>query len=47
MKEEIHYLLGKDNLKIVQNDKCFSFSLDSMLLPNFVTLNLRTKKILD
>ncbi len=47
MKEEIHYLVGSNYLKIVQNEKCFSFSLDSMLLPNFVTLNLRAKKILD
>ncbi len=47
MKEEIHYLVGSNHLKIVQNEKCFSFSLDSMLLPNFVTLNLRAKKILD
>ena len=47
MKEETHYLLGRENLKIVQSNQCFSFSLDSMLLPNFVTLNLRTKKILD
>lgn len=47
MKEEIHYLVGSNRLKIVQHEKCFSFSLDSMLLPNFVTLNLRTKKILD
>lgn len=47
MKEEIHYLLGKENLKIIQSPDCFSFSLDSMLLPNFVTVNLRAKKILD
>lgn len=32
---------------IYQNDDYFSFSLDSVLLANFVTINLRDKKILD
>lgn len=32
---------------IYQNDEWFKFSLDSVLLVNFVTLNLRCKKILD
>lgn len=45
--EEIHYLLGREQLKIVQKTHVFSFSLDSILLPNFVTIHLRTKKILD
>ena len=40
-------LLGYDNLKIYQDTEWFSFSLDSVLLPNFVTLNKNTKKILD
>ena len=40
-------LLGYNNLKIVQNTEYFSFSLDSILLANFVTLNKETKNILD
>ena len=43
----INDLLGYDNLKIVQNPDWFSFSLDSVLLPNFVTLNKNVKNILD
>lgn len=45
--EQINDLLEINNLKIVQNDDWFKFSLESVLLPNFVTLNLRCKKILD
>ncbi len=45
--EVINYLLGYEKLKIYQNTDMFSFSLDSILLPNFVTLNKKTKKILD
>ena len=47
MNEEIHYLVGREQLKIVQSKESFSFSLDSVLLPNFVTINLRAKQILD
>ena len=47
MTEEIHYLLSPEQQKIVQKKDCFSFSLDSVLLPNFVTVHLRTKEILD
>ncbi len=43
----INYLLGYKNLKIYQNTSMFNFSLDSVLLPNFVTIPARTKKILD
>ena len=43
----VNDLLGYDNLKIVQNPDWFSFSLDSVLLPNFVTLNKNVKNILD
>lgn len=43
----VNDLLGYDNLKIVQNPDWFSFSLDSVLLPNFVTLNKDVKNILD
>ena len=43
----INYLLGYKNLKIVQDNEMFNFSLDSVLLPNFVTLNKKITKILD
>jgi Predicted O-methyltransferase len=43
----INDLVGYKDLKIVQNPDWFMFSLDSVLLPNFVTLNKNTKKILD
>ncbi len=43
----LNYLLGYENLKIYQNDEMFRFSIDSILLPNFVTLRKNTKKILD
>ena len=43
----INYLLDYDGLKIVQDDNYFNFSLDSVLLPNFVSVKTRTKKILD
>lgn len=39
-------LLDFDNV-IYQNDDWFKFSLDSVLLVNFVTLNLRCKKVMD
>lgn len=42
-----NYLLGYDNLYIVQDTDMFNFSLDSVLLPNFVTLNKKINKILD
>lgn len=42
-----NYLLGYKNLRIVQDSEMFSFSLDSVLLPNFVTLNKKISKILD
>lgn len=45
--KEINYLLGYKNLKIVQDKNAFKFSLDSVLLPNFATLNKRYKNILD
>ena len=43
----INYLLGYKNLKIVQDNEMFNFSLDSVLLPNFVTINKKINKILD
>ncbi len=43
--EVLNDLVGK-NLKIYQDDDYFKFSLESILLPNFVTINLRDQKIL-
>lgn len=45
--ETVNYLLGYKNLKIIQGNENFRFSLDSVLLPNFVTINKGIKKILD
>lgn len=43
----INYLLGYKDLKIAQDNEMFNFSLDSVLLPNFVTINKKIDKILD
>ena len=43
----INYLLGYKDLKIVQDNEMFNFSLDSVLLPNFVTLNKKIDRVLD
>ena len=45
--EVINYLLGYNDLKIVQNTDMFSFSLDSVLLANFVSLNSGISRVLD
>ncbi len=45
--ETLNYLLGYENIKIYQNNDMFKFSLDSILLPNFVTINKNIKRILD
>lgn len=45
--ETINYLLGYNNLKIIQDNEMFNFSLDSILLPNFVKINKNINKILD
>ena len=45
--ETINDLVGYKNLKIYQNDDWFKFSLESVLLPNFVNINLRCNNILD
>ena len=42
-----NYLLGYENLKIIQDTEMFNFSLDSVLLPNFITINKNINKILD
>lgn len=43
----INDLLGYKDMKIVQDSEMFSFSLDSVLLPHFVTINKNIDKILD
>lgn len=45
--EVINNLLNYKNMKIVQNTDWFSFSLDSVLLSNFVKLTKKTVKIMD
>ena len=42
-----NYLLGYKDLFIVQDNEMFNFSLDSVLLPNFVSLTKNVKNILD
>lgn len=42
-----NYLLGYKDLYIVQDNEMFNFSLDSVLLPNFVSITKNVKKILD
>ena len=43
----INYLLGYKNMYIMQDNEMFHFSLDSVLLPNFITINKNIKNILD
>lgn len=43
----INYLLDFNDLHIVQDTDMFNFSLDSVLLPNFITINDSCKNILD
>ena len=45
--EVVNDVLGYQNLKIYQNTDMFQFSLDSVLLANFVTINPKVNKILD
>ena len=45
--EVLNDLLGFKNLKIYQNTKMFSFSLDSVLLASFVNVSKDVKNILD
>lgn len=46
-KIEINDLVYYKNIKIVQDKDYFNFSLDSILLPNFVDITKKTKMILD
>ena len=45
-KENIHELLGYESIKIIQDEDMFSFSLDSMLLANFIDTT-GAKRIID
>lgn len=45
--EVLNDLLDYQGLKIYQDTEMFSFSLDSVLLANFVTLNKNIKEVLD
>ena len=45
--EVLHDLVGYKYLKIYQNTDWFLFSLDSVLLANFVTINKNVKNIID
>lgn len=43
----VHDLLAYDGLKILQKDDVFKFSLDSLLLADFVEITPRNKKLLE
>ena len=45
--ERLDDILGYTNLKIYQNSNFFSFSLDSIILANYVSIRLRDKNIVD
>ena len=45
--EVLNDILGYKNRKIYQDTDCFSFSLDSIMLANFVTIRLKDKNIVD
>ena len=45
--KQVHELLGYKNIKIVQDDDMFSFSVDSMLLADFIKVTNKTKEIID
>ncbi len=43
----INDLLDYNDMKIIQNPNMFCYSLDSIILPNFITIKSNVKKILD
>ena len=45
--EMVHELLGYENIKIIQNDEMFRFSIDSILLAGFVEVKNRFKEMID
>ena len=46
-KEVINYLLAHNDLKIIQRKDMFNFSLDTVLLAHFCTINKDVKTIVD
>lgn len=46
-KEVINFLLAHDNFKIIQRKDMFNFSLDTVLLANFCTINKNIKSVVD
>lgn len=46
-KEVINYLLAHNDLKIIQRKDMFNFSLDTVLLSHFCTINKDVKTIVD
>ncbi|EFS23224.2 hypothetical protein FSEG_00831 [Fusobacterium necrophorum D12] len=47
MEQETTIDLLKKGLKIIQRNDCFHFSLDSLLISEFIKINKRSKTILD
>src|SRR5690625_2320098 len=47
MEEIVNDLLNFNNLKIVQCNEYFNFSLDSVLLANFIKINPTTRNVID
>lgn len=47
MERELHDLMAYDGLKIYQNKKLLSFSIDSILLADFVKITPRVRNIMD
>lgn len=45
--ESIHNLLGYDGLKIIQSDQQQRFSIDALLLADFVSVPLKANKIIE
>ncbi|MCD8027810.1 MAG: tRNA1(Val) (adenine(37)-N6)-methyltransferase [Erysipelotrichaceae bacterium] len=46
-EEVINYLLAYENMKIIQRKDMFNFSLDTVLLANFCTINKDVNEIVD
>lgn len=46
-QEVINYLLAYENFKIIQRKDMFNFSLDTVLLSHFCTINKNYEKIID
>lgn len=47
MSEVINDLFGYPGLKVIQRPDMLNFSIDSVLLAHFITLNKQTKRVLD